>query len=190
MGPWLCFCFGWHGSWRYPKRRKPFFVLVGLLAYVAVVEQRAPVLRAALMAALVIVGGYFHRRLDLLNSAALAALVLLLANPKYAIDAGFQLSFLAIGAIAGLALPLIQRTVQPFLSAVDDWSDVTRDARHSAALVQFRLDLRDALRALTSPLKERHARWAQSSPPGESIPGCASGSCWCFRSCCSLGCCR
>src|SRR5713226_5056007 len=55
--------------------------LAVLLAYVAVVEQRTPVLRAALMTAIVVLGGFLYRRLDLLNSAGLAALILLVANP-------------------------------------------------------------------------------------------------------------
>ena len=43
-----------------------------LFAYVAMVEQRPPVLRAALMAGIVALGTVFFRRLDLLNSAAVA----------------------------------------------------------------------------------------------------------------------
>lgn len=111
---------------------KTLFVLTALFAYVAVVEQRAPVLRAALMAAVVILGSYFYRRLDLLNSAGLAALVLLIANPGFVADTGFLLSFLAVGAIAGLALPLIQRSVQPFLYALEDWGDARREPRGRA----------------------------------------------------------
>src|SRR5690242_9027181 len=76
--------------------------LTVLLAYLAVVEQRPPVLRAALMTAIVVVGGLFFRRLDLLNSAALAALILLVARPLAVRDSSFQLTFLAIGCIAGL----------------------------------------------------------------------------------------
>jgi predicted membrane metal-binding protein len=56
------------------------FALSMLGAYVAVVEQRAPVLRAATMTAIVVLGGFFFRRLELLNSAAIAALILLELN--------------------------------------------------------------------------------------------------------------
>jgi competence protein ComEC len=98
-----------------------------LLAYVAVVEQRTPVLRAALMAAIVVVGGFFFRRLELLNSAAIAALVLLVAKPLALADSSFQLSFLAIGCIGGLALPGLQATVQPNARALRGWRDVTKD---------------------------------------------------------------
>ena len=47
-------------------------VVTVLAAYIAVVEVRAPVLRATLMACAVVLGGAFYRRLDLVNSAALA----------------------------------------------------------------------------------------------------------------------
>jgi competence protein ComEC len=146
---------------RLPQMARTLLVLAALFTYVMIVEQRAPVLRAALMATAVILGSYFYRRLDLLNSAALAALVLLIAKPLYVTDTGFLLSFLAMGAIAGLALPLIQRSVQPLLYAVENWRDVTRDASHPPALVQFRLDFRDALFGMTSRLKERYAKWTQ-----------------------------
>jgi competence protein ComEC len=146
---------------RLPHVAKTLFVLAVLSGYVAVVEQRAPVLRATLMAAIVIVGSYFYRRLDLLNLGALAALILLIANPKFATDTGFLLSFLAIGAIGGLAIPVIQLFLQPVLHALENWRDVTRDAGHTPVMVQFRLDFRDAMGALTRRLAERSAKWAQ-----------------------------
>jgi predicted membrane metal-binding protein len=56
---------------RLPREWTATVTLLMLLAYVSVVEQRAPVLRAGLMAAIVVIGGFFFRRLELLNSAAL-----------------------------------------------------------------------------------------------------------------------
>jgi ComEC/Rec2-related protein len=77
------------------------FTLTMLSAYVGVVEQRAPVLRAAMMAAIVVLGGFVFRRLELLNSAAVAALILLAAKPLALRDSSFQLTFVAIGCIGG-----------------------------------------------------------------------------------------
>jgi competence protein ComEC len=151
---------------RLPQAAKTLFVLASLLAYVAIVEQRAPVLRAALMAGLVIVGSYFYRRLDLMNSAAIAALILLIANPKFVTDTGFLLSFLAIGAIAGLALPLLERSVQPVLHSLNNWRDVAMDTRHSPKLAQFRLDFRALLLTITAPLRGSYAKWAQNIGTG------------------------
>jgi competence protein ComEC len=127
------------------------FTLTLLLAYVAVIEQRPPVLRATLMAAIVVLGGYFYRRLDLLNSAAIAALILLIARPLAVRDSSFQLTFLAIASIAGLALPWLEETVQPYAKALAGWRDVTRDAAHEPRAAQFRIDLR----AVASWLSER-----------------------------------
>src|SRR5262249_46745576 len=101
--------------------------LIFLFSYVAVVEERPPILRAAIMTTIVLLGGFFFRRLELLNSAALAALVLLIAKPLALRDSSFQLTFVAIGCIAGLAVPWLEKTVQPYARAVRGWQDVTRD---------------------------------------------------------------
>ena len=144
-----------------PRAVQTLAILTGLGVYVLIVEQRAPVLRAGLMAAIVVLGGWFYRRLDLLNSAGMAALSLLVARPLLVIDSGFQLSFLAIGCIAGLAVPLTERWVQPYTRALRSWNDVTRDIGLRPRQVQFRLDFRDAVGALTGRLGERGKRSAQ-----------------------------
>jgi competence protein ComEC len=134
-----------------------FFVLTVLFAYVAVVEQRPPVLRAALMAVVVVTGKFFYRRLDLLNSAGLAAMMLLLARPLAVRDSSFQLTFVAIGCIGGLALPWLAATVQPYVKALRGWRDVTRDAGHEPRVAQFRLDVRATLRWISARVPMRLA---------------------------------
>jgi competence protein ComEC len=142
------------------------FTLTVLFAYVAVVEQRAPVLRATLMATIVVLGGFFFRRLDLLNSAALAALVLLVARPLTLRESSFQLTFVAIGCIAGLALPWLERTVQPYARALVGWRDVTRDAAHEPRAIQFRIDVRSLTHWISSALPWRIGRAAEGSLVG------------------------
>jgi len=126
-----------------------------LLAYVSVVDERPPVLRAALMAALVIVSGFFFRRLELLNSAAIAALILMVGKPLILRDSSFQLTFVAMGCIAGLAAPWLEKTVQPFVRALRGWRDVTRDAAHEPRAAQFRIDLRSLAHWLSAKLPQR-----------------------------------
>ena len=142
------------------------FTLSLLGAYVAIVEQRAPVLRAALMAATVVLGGFFFRRLELLNSAAVAALILLVAKPLALRDSSFQLTFVAIGCIAGLALPWLAKTVQPYVRALRGWRDVTRDAAHEPRAIQFRIDLRSLAQWFSSPLPP----W-MGKPMGDVVVG-------------------
>src|SRR5712691_1999714 len=131
------------------------FTLTLLFAYVAVVEPRPPVLRAAMMAAIVVLGGFFFRRLELLNSAAVAALILLVAKPLALRDSSFQLTFVAIGCIAGLAAPWLEKTVQPYVRALRGWRDVTRDAAHEPRAAQFRIDLRSLAQWLSARLPQR-----------------------------------
>jgi len=154
---WICRKLRLAPLWR------ALFTLTLLLSYVAVVEQRAPVLRATLMAAVVVLGGFFFRRLDLLNSAALAAMMLLIANPLTLRDSSFQLSFLAIGCIAGLAAPWLEKTVQPYARALRGWREVTRDAAHEPRAAQFRIDLRSVARGISSRLPQWLGKTAEDS---------------------------
>lgn len=127
---------------RIPRSWSMLLMLFVLIFYVGVVEQRPPVLRAALMTAIVVIGGFFYRRLDLLNSAAIAAVLLLVARPLAVRDTSFQLSFVAIFCIAGVAVPWLDRTIQPYVKALRGWRDVSRDAAHAPQQIQFRIDLR------------------------------------------------
>jgi len=97
-----------------------------LSAYVAVVEQRRPRIRAAMMRDCC-VGGFFLPPIGMLNSAAVAALILLAARPRFE-DSSFQLTFVAIGCIAGLAIAVLRRRWQPYVALLQGWRDVTRDA--------------------------------------------------------------
>lgn len=95
------------------------------------VDHESHLLRAALMAGIVVVGAFFFRRLELLNSAAIAALLLLAVRPSALGDSSFQLSFLAIGCIGGLAMPWLEATVQPYSRALRGWRDATKDVSSS-----------------------------------------------------------
>ncbi len=157
----LAFFLFWLGRrLRLPQGAAMVAILVVLSGYIAVVEQRPPVLRAGLMKAIVVIGSFFYRRTEVLNFAALAALILLIAKPQAAADGSFQLSFLAIGCIAGVALPWIGRHVQPYAKELRGWRDVTRDGGNDPVRAQFRLDVRAACATLTSWLPERAGRWS------------------------------
>jgi competence protein ComEC len=133
-------------------------VLSALAAYVTVVQDRPPVERAALMAAVVLVARLFFRRVSVLNSVSLAAVVLLLARPAELADSSFQLSFLAAAIIAAVGLPWIDRTCAPYRRGLEHLTDPTRDGANPPRVIQLRLDLRAALAWLSSHLPERPAR--------------------------------
>ncbi len=78
-------------------------------AYAAFVGLGVPVMRAALMAALVLLAQALGRPSTALNLLAVAALALTLGDPNVVADAGFQLSFGAVAGILWLAPPLVRR---------------------------------------------------------------------------------
>src|SRR5260370_3029950 len=104
------------------------------------------------MTGIVVVAGFFYRRLEILNSAAVAALILLVAKPSSAFDTSFQLSFLAIGCIAGVAVPWMERHLPLYVGAVYGLGDGTRGRAFSARQVPFRLVFLGASAGATSRL--------------------------------------
>jgi competence protein ComEC len=127
-------------------------IFAAFAAYVGVVQNRAPILRAALMAAIYLIARPLVRRIDLLNTVALAALVLLVWRPSSLVDPSFDLSFLAAGVIAGLALPWMDRSSAPYRAGLGHLGDVTRDSAHPPRVAQFRIDMRAASARLASLL--------------------------------------
>lgn len=118
--------------------------LIALAVYVGIVEDRPPVLRAALMAALYLCGQLLFRRMDLVNMAALSALVILIARPSEITDASFLLSYSAIGIIGAVGVPWIEQTSEPYLRGLRHLTDVTRDVSHEPRVIQFRIEMRAA----------------------------------------------
>ena len=70
-----------------------------MFVYVVAAGAGAPVVRAFVMASVLVVGRASERRVDTLNGLGLAALVVLLWRPTALFDAGFQLSFGAVAAL-------------------------------------------------------------------------------------------
>jgi competence protein ComEC len=138
-----------------------------LAAYVGVVQDRPPILRAALMATFYLLARPLFRRIDLLNTISLAGLTLLIWRPSSLADSSFQLSFLAAGVIAGLALPWIDRTSSPYRAGLAHLGDVTRDVAHAPRIAQFRIEMRAAAQWLAARLPRRFAPYAAN---GVTIP--------------------
>jgi competence protein ComEC len=124
--------------------------LLVLAAYVGVVQDRPPILLAALMAALYLCARPLFRRVDLVNTVALAALVILIWKPSSFVDSSFQLSFLAAGVIAGLAIPWMERSSAAYRAGLRHLGDVTRDNAFPPRIAQFRIELRAATKWLAS----------------------------------------
>lgn len=131
--------------------------LTALAAYVCIVQDRPPIFRAALVAALYVCARPLFRRVELLNLVAVAAIVILLAKPSYLLDSSFELSFLAALVLAGLAIPWMDRTSAPYRAGLKHLGDVTRDPGLPPKIIQFRHDMRFIAAWLEAKLPERLA---------------------------------
>ncbi len=108
-----------HSLWRWPAG----IVLIGMIwGYVFLTGLSTSLIRAALMTSLFVVGDLMRRRHFTVNSLALAALAMLIANPFYLFDIGFQLSFVSLFFILTLQ-PSLRKLLpvrrQPFRWAWD-----------------------------------------------------------------------
>jgi competence protein ComEC len=126
-----------------------FIVLLAFLAfYAGLVEQRAPTLRATLMIGSYLVAGFLYREHSALNAVGFAAFLLLVARPTWIFESGFQLSFTAALLIVGLAVPILQRTTEPYRKALWGLNDLGRDTEVAPRQAQFRLDVRELIASL------------------------------------------
>jgi competence protein ComEC len=101
------------------KRRKAARVIscLGVLwAYAIMVGLAPPVTRATAMITIGLMGPLLFRRSVSINTVALAAFIMLALKPALVADPGFQLSFIAVAAIAVLALPIAEK-----LRRVGEW---------------------------------------------------------------------
>ena len=137
--------------------------MAALGAFVLIVEDRPPILRAALMAAIYLLARVWFRRVSLINTVALAALALLAYRPSEISDPTFLLSFLSAGTIASLAVPWMEHSSEPYLRALEHLDDASRDPANVAKAkpTQLRLDLRAASRWLASKAPTLETRASQ-----------------------------
>jgi competence protein ComEC len=101
-----------------------------------------PVQRAFAMVALYLIGRLLYRDRGRLNSLGFAALCLLVLDPHALFDAGLEMTLLTVVAVAGIAIPVMERTSAPFLAASRFISAIGMDTAFEPRLAQFRVTLR------------------------------------------------
>jgi competence protein ComEC len=150
----------WLMRWlRLPQEYAMVAAIALTCSYAWLTELGAPILRSVLMIVAYQVAALLYRERAPLNTVALAALVLLAANPQELFDPSFQLTFLAVLTIAGLVVPLLARTTLPLREALDGLSDPRRDLALEPEQAQLRLDLRAISAALGNLIGMRPAWW-------------------------------
>lgn len=149
----------------FARRTRTLLLLVFLLGYALLVEQRAPTLRATVMIVAFLVAGLLDREHRALNAVGIAALALLVSRPAWLWESGFQLSFAAALLIAGVAAPLLARSTESYRRALRELQSLDRDPLLAPRLAQFRLDLRSLVGWAGTRLKvlDRHPRVAEGA---------------------------
>jgi len=93
------------------KLIKTLLIITLIWGYALLTGFSPAVNRAALMLSLIIIGNNFYRYINPLNLLAVSAFALLLYNPYYLTDVGFQLSYLAVGGLI-VFQPVLYKSLQ------------------------------------------------------------------------------
>lgn len=95
-----------HKVLRVPLKRSVFLTIFFIILYALIAGPRPAVIRASIMATVILISHLLDREVNIYHSLALAALIILIVNPLELFDCGFQLSFLATLGIIALAPPI------------------------------------------------------------------------------------
>ncbi|MBS1800677.1 MAG: ComEC/Rec2 family competence protein [Acidobacteria bacterium] len=102
----------------------------------------APVQRALFMTTVFLIARLLSRERSVLNALGAAALAELVWSPASLFEASFQMTFLAIFAIAGIAVPLGERSFMPFARATRRLNELWQDPVLAPGIAQLRVMLR------------------------------------------------
>lgn len=129
-----------------------------IFAYAVLTGEGAPVWRAALMFAVYLSTRLLYRQRAMLNALAIAGLCLLLAEPEALFSASFQMTVLCVALIAGVAVPLMDQTIEPYARGLRNLNALAYDRSLPRRVAQFRIDLR--LISSRAPwIPRRASRW-------------------------------
>jgi competence protein ComEC len=127
---------------RLPRVPATLLTIAASFAYALFTGFATPVERSCWMVTLYLLGRLMYRKRSALNALGMASLCLLVASPRSLFDASLQMTLLAVIAIGGVATPLLQTTLHPYLKAADDLTLVALDVALEPRLAGFRVVLR------------------------------------------------
>jgi len=137
---------------RLPRVPATFVTILASFAYALFTGFATPVERSLWMVTLYLLGRLLYRERNVLNTIGFAALCLLAFSPRSLFDASFQMTLLAVVSIGGVAAPLLQSTIHPYLTATRDLRTLALDAKLAPPLTQFRVMLRMIAAALQAAI--------------------------------------
>jgi competence protein ComEC len=131
-----------------------------ILAYAVLTKEGSPVWRAALMFAAYLCARLLYRDRAMLNALGAAALMLLIADPRVLFGASFQMTFLCVALVAGIGVPVLERTIQPYSHGLRNLNALSWDRALPPEIAQFRLDVRLLLSRIGTIVPGRFPRIA------------------------------
>lgn len=90
------------GLFRLPRWSVAVLTMLGLFGYMILTGATASVVRATIMACVILSGKLLERRADMYQALAISALIILLVDSTQLFDVGFQLSYAAVISIVWL----------------------------------------------------------------------------------------
>ena len=111
------------------------------IGYAFITEVGAPVWRATLMCAVYLCTRLLYRDRAMLNALGTAALALLIYDPRQLFTPSFQMTFVCVLIVAGIAIPLLERATQLYKLALANWDSKDFAAQLPPRVAQFQLDL-------------------------------------------------
>lgn len=154
---------------RAPQWAASLITIALAVFYAYIAGMGVPIMRAVLMLSVFLVARLFYRERQSLNATGFAALVVLVISPTALFEAGFQLTFLALLAIAGICVPLLQRTSSPYRRAFLHLESTAYDLNLEPQFAQLRLDLRLVIGRLAFFLGATPARWLVIGAAGTAV---------------------
>ncbi|MGO9338861.1 MAG: ComEC/Rec2 family competence protein [Terracidiphilus sp.] len=127
---------------RIPQVPATLVTIAASFAYALFTGFATPVQRSLWMVTLYLLARLVYRERSPLNTIGFAALCLLAVSPRSLFDSSLQMTLLAVVAIAGIAAPLLQNTIHPYIVATRNLRLTAIDPRLPPKQAHFRETLR------------------------------------------------
>ncbi|MFA5864105.1 MAG: ComEC/Rec2 family competence protein [Phycisphaerae bacterium] len=121
------------------RKATTIIVIFSALVFTTLTDFQPSIVRAMIMIVIVCFGSLFNKPANILNSLAVAALVLLLLDPNQLFNPGFQLSFTSTLGLVVLAGPIYHFFFVPIIPQLTDPND-PRLTNHYWLIWNYSLD--------------------------------------------------
>ncbi len=125
--------------------------------YAFLADLGPPIVRATITLNLYLLTRLLFRDRAGLNALGIAALGMLVVNPRTLFEASFQLTFCSVIAVAGIAVPILRRTLYPMQMGLRNLDSPEYDFAQPTRAAQFRVEIRLVRAALQDVVGRRVA---------------------------------